>query len=79
MQFAEIFCIIFFMESATNKMEIKVAKTAGFCYGVKRAVDKVYEVLEQGGKIATLGALIHNRQVIDDLAEKGVYAYDSPE
>ena len=79
LQFAEIFCIIFFMKSATNKMEIKVAKTAGFCYGVKRAVDKVYEVLEQGGKIATLGALIHNRQVIEDLARKGVYAYNSPE
>ena len=60
-------------------MEITVAKTAGFCYGVKRAVDKVYEALEQGKKIATLGALIHNRQVIDDLAARGVYAYDTPE
>lgn len=60
-------------------MEIKVAKTAGFCYGVKRAVDKVYDVINNGGKIATLGALIHNRQVIEDLASKGVYAYNSPE
>ncbi len=60
-------------------MEIKVAKTAGFCYGVKRAVDNVYEAIEKGSKIATLGALIHNRQVIEDLAQKEVYAYNTPE
>ena len=59
-------------------MEITVAKTAGFCYGVKRAVDNVYEAVNRGEKIATLGAIIHNRQVIEDLADKGVYAYDSP-
>ena len=56
---------------------IEVAKTAGFCYGVKRAVDGVYDAIENGRKIATIGALIHNRQVIEDLASKGVYAYDS--
>lgn len=56
---------------------IEVAKTAGFCYGVKRAVDGVYEAIANGEKIATLGALIHNRQVIEDLAKKGVYAYES--
>lgn len=56
---------------------IKVAKTAGFCYGVKRAVDKVYDALNNGEKIATVGALIHNRQVIDDLAKRGVYSYDN--
>ena len=58
---------------------INVAKTAGFCYGVKRAVDDVYKEIENGKKIATLGPLIHNRQVIEDLASKGVYAYDSIE
>lgn len=42
---------------------INVAKTAGFCYGVKRAVDDVYKEIENGKKIATLGPLIHNRQV----------------
>ncbi len=56
---------------------IKVAKTAGFCYGVKRAVDGVYREIENGKKIATLGHLIHNRQVIEDLERKGVYSYDS--
>ena len=58
---------------------INIAKTAGFCYGVKRAVDDVYKEIENGKKIATLGPLIHNRQVIEDLASKGVYAYDSIE
>ena len=60
-------------------MGIKVAKTAGFCYGVKRAVDNVYKAIDEGERIATLGAIIHNRQVIEDLAFKGVYAYDTPE
>ena len=58
---------------------INVAKTAGFCYGVKRAVDDVYKEIENGKKIATLGPLIQNSQVIEDLASKGVYAYDSIE
>ena len=44
---------------------INVAKTAGFCYGVKRAVDDVCKEIENGKKIATLGPLIHNRQVIE--------------
>lgn len=56
---------------------IKTAKTAGFCYGVKRAVDSVYEKVAEGEKIATLGALIHNRQVVDDLKNKGVFVYDN--
>lgn len=58
---------------------IKVAKTAGFCYGVKRAVNSVYDEIKNGTKLATLGALIHNPQVIGDLAEKGVIAYDNPD
>lgn len=58
------------------EVTVKVAKTAGFCYGVKRAVDKVYEALEYGKKIATIGPLIHNKQVIDNLAERGVNYYD---
>jgi 4-hydroxy-3-methylbut-2-enyl diphosphate reductase len=56
---------------------IEVAKTAGFCYGVKRAVDGVYNAVENGTKIATMGPLIHNRQVIEDLASKGVFAYEN--
>ncbi len=55
---------------------ITTAKTAGFCYGVKRAVDGVYRELESG-KIATLGPIIHNPRVIEDLESKGVFAYDN--
>ncbi len=58
---------------------VKLAKTAGFCYGVKRAVDEVYAAVESGEKICTLGKLIHNQQVVDDLESKGVKWYDSIE
>ncbi len=58
-------------------MSIEIAKTAGFCYGVKRAVNEVYNRCEKGEKIATLGALIHNEQVVNDLKEKGVFVYNS--
>ena len=54
-------------------MEVKVAKTAGFCFGVKRAVDKVYELIEKGiSPIYTLGPIIHNEEVVSDLEKKGV-------
>ena len=54
-------------------MKIKVAKTAGFCFGVKRAVDKVYELIESGGQaIYTLGPIIHNEEVVSDLERRGV-------
>lgn len=60
-------------------MSIEIAKTAGFCYGVKRAVDRTYaEAKKEGhGKIATLGNLIHNREVIEDLKKLGVEVYNS--
>ena len=58
-------------------MEIKLAKTAGFCFGVNRAVDMLYKMVEDGEKVCTLGPIIHNPQVIDDLAEKGVVIIDS--
>ena len=56
---------------------IRVAKTAGFCYGVKRAVDGVYKEIESGKRLATLGHLIHNRQVIEELEARGVKSYDT--
>ncbi len=52
--------------------QITVAKTAGFCYGVKRAVDEVSALADKGEKITTLGALIHNNHVISELEKKGV-------
>ena len=53
-------------------MEVKLAKSAGFCFGVKRAVDQVYEQIETGKKIYTYGPIIHNEEVVKDLEEKGV-------
>ena len=45
-------------------MEVILAKTAGFCFGVKRAVDTVYNEIEKGGKIYTYGPIIHNEVVL---------------
>ncbi len=52
--------------------EIKLAKTAGFCFGVNRAVDLVYSMLGEGKKVYTLGPIIHNPQVVADLEKRGV-------
>ncbi|MBQ2693993.1 MAG: bifunctional 4-hydroxy-3-methylbut-2-enyl diphosphate reductase/30S ribosomal protein S1 [Clostridia bacterium] len=60
-------------------MRITLAKTAGFCFGVDRAVAMAYEVAEKGGDAATLGQLIHNTHVTNELAEKGVGIIDSPQ
>lgn len=54
-------------------MEVRVAKTAGFCFGVKRAVDRVYQLAEEAAQpICTLGPVIHNETVVEDLEKKGV-------
>ena len=56
-------------------MEIRVAKTAGFCFGVKRAVDLTYGLLNEGCKVATLGPLIHNpAHMVLPLLRRGVRA-----
>lgn len=63
-------------------MKVKVAKSAGFCFGVKRAVEQVYEQIEINDrmkKIYTYGPIIHNEEVVNDLAEKGVTVIDSKE
>ena len=55
-------------------MEVKLAKSAGFCFGVKRAVDLVYEEIEKNeGPIYTYGPIIHNEEVVSELAAKGVH------
>ena len=60
-------------------MEVITAKSAGFCFGVKRAVDTVYEQIEKGGVIYTYGPIIHNELVVEDLASKGVKILNTPE
>ncbi len=53
-------------------MEIKVAKYCGFCYGVKRAVELAQKAADEHVKGGTLGPLIHNPQLIDELAHNGI-------
>ena len=64
-------------------MKITLAKSAGFCFGVKRAVDTVYEQLEMSAAerqpIYTFGPIIHNEEVVRDLEEKGVTVLESVE
>ncbi len=59
-------------------MEIKLAKTAGFCFGVNRAVKMVYSLLEEGKKVATLGPIIHNTEMVEELKSRGAVTIDSP-
>ena len=61
-------------------MKVELAKTAGFCFGVKRAVDTVYEQVEKAGdgaKIYTYGPIIHNEEVIKDMESRGVCVLNS--
>ena len=64
-------------------MKITLAKSAGFCFGVKRAVDTVFEQLEMSAAerqpIYTFGPIIHNEEVVQDLEEKGVQVINSKE
>ncbi|MEG2770016.1 MAG: bifunctional 4-hydroxy-3-methylbut-2-enyl diphosphate reductase/30S ribosomal protein S1, partial [Oscillospiraceae bacterium] len=52
-------------------MNIYKAKSAGFCFGVNRAVTLTYKLLDEGHKVAILGPLIHNAQCVADLTNKG--------
>ena len=53
-------------------MQITLAKTAGFCFGVNRAVNMLYDLVAEGVNVCTLGPIIHNPQVIEDLQNRGV-------
>lgn len=58
-------------------MEILVAKSAGFCYGVKRAIRIAEETLKEGDKCYTLGPIIHNPKVVEELRNKGLHVIDN--
>ena len=61
-------------------MEVIVAKSAGFCFGVKKAMEMVYEQIERAEKpIYTFGPIINNEEVVKDLAERGVRVIESEE
>ena len=57
---------------------ITLAKTAGFCFGVDRAVSTLYNMVEGGKRVCTLGPIIHNPSVIEDLEKKGVHIIEHP-
>ena len=59
-------------EDGDSQMEVILAKSAGFCFGVKRAVEQVYEQTKTDQPIYTFGPIIHNEEVVRDLEEKGV-------
>ena len=58
-------------------MKVTKAKTAGFCFGVNRAVDMTTNLAKSGKKVATMGPLIHNHQAIEALEKLGVITMDS--
>lgn len=63
------------MERKPDKLEILVAKSAGFCFGVKRAIRLAKRAAQKaGGEVYTLGPIIHNPQVVRELAESGILA-----
>lgn len=58
-------------------MKITLAKTAGFCFGVDRAVKTLEKLSESGERVCTLGPIIHNPQVVEYFKSKGVNIIDS--
>lgn len=60
------------------KTNISIAKTAGFCFGVDRAVNLVNELIAQNKKVCTLGPIIHNPQLVEKLKNQGVVIINEP-
>ena len=73
------------MDRNSGTREVIVAKTAGFCFGVERAVNEVYDQIQlqkegkTDGPIYTYGPIIHNEEVVRDLEERGVQVLNTPE
>ncbi len=61
-----------------NQRKVVVAKTAGFCFGVDRAVNMAYDTAKNGGRVFTLGPIIHNPNVVADLKASGIDVINSP-
>ena len=59
-------------------MSVTVAKTAGFCFGVDRAVELVEQAAQTDSRVVTLGPIIHNRHAVERLEGLGVHVIDSP-
>ncbi len=62
---------------ATNmKPEVRIAERAGFCYGVRLAIDKAKQAREEGREVTTLGQLVHNQGIKADLSQRGIKTAD---
>ena len=60
-------------------MSVRIAKSAGFCFGVSRAVELVEKAAAEGQRVATLGPIIHNRHVVEKFKNLGVEVINEPE
>ena len=60
-------------------MKIKVAENIGFCFGVNRAIDIVEKLLDEGKSVCTYGPIIHNKQLVDELTQKGARVVENPD
>ena len=60
-------------------MPVYLAESAGFCFGVNNAVNQVYKLLDEGNKVCTLGPIIHNPQVVEELKGIGIVPVNLPE
>jgi 4-hydroxy-3-methylbut-2-en-1-yl diphosphate reductase len=61
---------------AATRPDVRIAERAGFCYGVRLAIDKAKQAREQGQDVTTLGQLVHNQGIKADLAERGIRTAD---
>jgi 4-hydroxy-3-methylbut-2-enyl diphosphate reductase len=61
---------------AATRPDVRIAERAGFCYGVRLAIDKARQAREQGQDVTTLGQLVHNQGIKADLAERGIRTAD---
>lgn len=60
-------------------MQVKLAKTAGFCFGVKRAIDLINRLPAKEKKCCTLGPIIHNKVMVNKLRDDGIYTVNDIE
>ena len=58
-------------------MKITVAKDAGYCFGVRDAVNMAYDASEKYGEVFMLGDIVHNENVVKDLESSGAKVVDS--
>ena len=63
------------MTTATHP-EVRIAERAGFCYGVRLAIDKAKHARDEGKEVTTIGQLVHNPGIKADLSDRGIKTAD---